>query len=65
MESINTHFEGVKVLVENRLFPLKNDNLIGFSHDFWLIVIKVIMDGIPTSVQGKFRLELRLRGHLA
>ena len=58
-------FGGGKVQVEHLSFTFKNDDLIGFSQDSFVIVIHVVMDGVPTSDQGELRFKLRLCGHLA
>ena len=50
--------------MENGLFTFEDDDLIGFSQGFFVIVIHVVMNGIPFPDQRKFRSELRLCGHL-
>ena len=63
MQVESTHIHRFRV--EHPLFTFKNDDLVGFSQGFLVVVIHVVMDSVPASVQREFRFELRLCGHLA
>ena len=54
VESTHIHFQGIKVEVENGLFTFEDDDLIGFSQGYFVIVIHVVMNGISFPDQRKF-----------